>query len=117
MSEEKSRDCKTQRACLVLRIKKNLLKEYEAEHKKIWPEMLDLLRKSGIHNYSIFVRDDGLMVNYFETEDLEGSFKIAQSSPIYDRWQEAMAHYFEAESGDLSGSNSGGILRQIFYLK
>lgn len=117
MSEGKGKEREVERVCFVLRIKKDLLKEYETRHKKIWPEMLDLLRKSGIQNYSIFLRDDGLMVNYFETEDLEGSFKIARSSPAYSRWQEAMAHYFEAESGDLSKSDSSGVLRQIFYLE
>ena len=117
MSEGKDKKLDVERVCFVLRVKKHLLEDYETQHKKIWPEMLNLLRKSGIRNYSIFLRDDGLMVNYFETEDVEGSFKIARSSPVYHRWQKTMAHYFETESGDLSKSGTGAALRRIFYLE
>ena len=92
------------------------MEEYKARHKEIWPEMLHLLKAAGIHNYSIFLRGDGLMINYFETSDVEKSFRIAQSSPVYDRWQNAMGKYFVSEGGDLSKQNASGPLEQIFYL-
>jgi L-rhamnose mutarotase len=34
---------------------------------RVWPEMLDALRDAGWHNYSLFLREDGLLFGYFET--------------------------------------------------
>ena len=34
--------------------------------------MLTALRDAGWHNYSLFLRDDGLLVGYFVTDDLDG---------------------------------------------
>jgi len=115
MAEEKNRNLK--RICFILRIKKELLDEYKREHAKIPPEMLALLRKAGIRNYSIFLRDDGLMINCFETADMAQSFAITRQSAVYERWQNAMAKYFESASGDLSEGESGGPLEEIFYLE
>lgn len=116
MSRQVTKNAKRKRLCFILRVKKELLSEYKKKHKKIWPEMLELITKAGISNYSIFLRNDGLMVNYFESADLNESFRIAQSSPIYTRWQQAMAKYFEARSGDLSKKDAGAPLEEIFYL-
>jgi L-rhamnose mutarotase len=116
MAEREKNESPLKRVCFVLQVKKELLEEYKSRHQKIWPEMLRVLKEAGIHNYSIFLRPDGLMVNYFETADVEQSFRIARSSPVYEKWQEAMARYFVSESGDLSKESGGGPLEQVFYL-
>lgn len=59
-----------QRVCFQLQVKPELLSEYKARHEAVWPDMLHALRDSGWHNYSIFVRDDGLLIGYFETQSL-----------------------------------------------
>ena len=43
--------------------------EYKRLHQNVWPEMLAALRESGWHNYTLFMRDDGLVFGYFETEE------------------------------------------------
>ena len=35
------------------------IEEYKAHHKAVWPDMLAALRKTGWHNYSLFMRPDG----------------------------------------------------------
>ena len=52
------------------------LAEYKEHHKNVWPEMLDALRETGWHNYTLFMRDDGLIFGYFETEE---SLVVAQA--------------------------------------
>ena len=60
-----------QRICFVLQVRPERLDEYKARHRRVWPEMLAALRETGWNNYSLFLRPDGLLVGYLETEDFE----------------------------------------------
>ncbi len=42
----------------------------QERHRHVWPEMQAALRETGWANYSLFLRDDGLLVGYLETETL-----------------------------------------------
>ena len=58
--------------------------------------MLAALSETGWHNYTLFMRPDGLIFGYFETED---SFATAQAKmaakDINIRWQQFMAPFTE----------------------
>ena len=43
------------------------LDEYKEHHRSVWPEMMEALARTGWHNYSLFLSDDGLLIGYFET--------------------------------------------------
>jgi len=58
-----------QRVCFLLKVRAERLEEYRRRHSAVWPDMLAALRESGWHNYSLFLRDDGLLVGYLETGD------------------------------------------------
>ena len=62
------------RVGFLLKVKADKLEEYKKHHETVWPEMLEALRRTGWHNYSIFAREDGLLFGYFETPD---SFQAA----------------------------------------
>ena len=62
-----------QRVCFLLKVKPERLEEYKRRHQAVWPDMLDALRDTGWHNYSLFLRDDGLLVGYLETDDFEAA--------------------------------------------
>ena len=85
------------RVGFLLKVKRERMAEYIQHHERVWPDMLQALRESGWHNYSLFVRDDGLLFGYFETEE---SLAAAQAEmagrEINTRWQEFMAPYFES---------------------
>jgi L-rhamnose mutarotase len=59
------------RVCFHLRVKKDRLNEYKARHREVWPEMLEALRQTGWKNYSLFLREDGLLIGYLETADFD----------------------------------------------
>jgi L-rhamnose mutarotase len=62
--------------------------------------MLDALRRHGWHNYSLFMRDDGLLFGYFEAEEsLQASLEGMSKEEVNARWQAFMAPYFEALGG------------------
>ena len=83
----------------VLKVKKDRLDEYKEHHMAVWPEMLQALHEAGWHNYSLFLRDDGLLFGYFETpESLQAAQTLMASTDVNTRWQEFMAPFFESPS-------------------
>jgi L-rhamnose mutarotase len=104
------------RVGFLLKVRLEKLQEYKEHHKTVWPEMLDALRRTGWHNYSIFSREDGLLFGYFETPD---SFKAALSGmskeEINAKWQEFMTPYFENLGGQ-HPDESMIELEEVFHL-
>jgi len=89
-----------QRVGFILQVKKDMIEEYKKHHENVWPEMLDALRRTGWHNYSLFLRDDGLLFGYFEAEEsFEASLAGMEKEEINLKWQEFMGPYFEALAG------------------
>ncbi len=84
-----------QRVCFLLRVKKERLAEYKERHRSVWPDMLAALRDTGWGNYSLFLREDGLLVGYLETEDFESARAGMMSREVNARWQADMAPFFE----------------------
>jgi len=80
------------------KVRPDRLVEYREHHKNVWPEMLDALHATGWHNYTLFMREDGLIFGYFETEkDLATAAKIA-AIEINTRWQEFMSSFIDADA-------------------
>ncbi len=88
------------RVGFLLQVKKEKIEEYKMHHENVWPEMLEALRRTGWHNYSLFLRDDGLLFGYFEAEEsFEASNEGMASEEINLKWQEFMGPYFESIEG------------------
>lgn len=51
-----------ERVCFLLKARPDKLVEYKKRHSAVWPDVLQALRETGWHNYSLFLRDDGLLV-------------------------------------------------------
>lgn len=83
------------RVGFVLQVRPDRIEEYKAHHAAVWPEMLDALSRHGWRNYSLFLRDDGLLFGYVETV---GSFEEALAGmageEVNARWQRLMAPFF-----------------------
>jgi L-rhamnose mutarotase len=104
------------RVGFVLKVRKHMLDEYKRHHAAVWPEMLDALRKHGWHNYSLFMRDDGLLFGYFETEgSLQAALDGMTTEEINAKWQDLMAPYFEGIAG-AHADEAMVELEQVFHL-
>ncbi|MFI7637061.1 L-rhamnose mutarotase [Nonomuraea sp. NPDC049400] len=103
-----------QRVCFLLKVRPERLAEYRERHRDVWPEMREALASTGWHNYSLFLRDDGLLVGYLETEDFEAAKKAMAETEVNARWQAEMAPFFE----DLDGRPDEGMapLTEVFHL-
>lgn len=104
------------RYCFQLRVDPTRLDEYKARHAAVWPDMLRALEASGWHNYSLFVRDDGLLIGYFESDGTLAEAQDAMAATeVNARWQAEMAPFFF----DLDGTPDTGFvpLAEIFHLE
>ncbi|MEU5340108.1 L-rhamnose mutarotase [Streptomyces sp. NPDC020766] len=89
-----------QRVCFLLKVRQDRREEYRERHAAVWPEMLDALSATGWHNYSLFLREDGLLVGYLETEDFAKAQAAMAATEVNARWQAEMGDFFEALDGD-----------------
>lgn len=84
----------------LLKVKQDKIDEYKKIHKNVWPEMQEALSRTGWYNYSLFMREDGLLFGYFETPDsLQNALDGMSKEEINTKWQEMMAPFFESISG------------------
>jgi L-rhamnose mutarotase len=104
-----------ERVCFLLRVRPDRLEEYRERHAAVWPEMLDALRATGWGNYSLFLDDDGLLVGYLETEDLDASLAGMEATEVNARWQAEMAGFFELPS-EARPDTSMRRLQEVFHL-
>jgi L-rhamnose mutarotase len=80
------------------KIRPDRLEEYKRLHQDVWPEMLAALREAGWHNYTLFMRDDGLVFGYFETEEslLAAQDKMS-GTEVNARWQAFMSQFTDEQ--------------------
>ena len=89
----------TQRVCFHLQVDPDRLEEYRERHAAVRPDMLRAIEASGRRNYSLFLRDDGLLIGYYETEDDAASQAALESDPRTAAWEAEMSDFFVALDG------------------
>jgi L-rhamnose mutarotase len=104
------------REAFLLHVRPDKIAEYKEHHRTIWPEMQQALERHGWHNYTLFMRPDGLVFGYVETpEGLETARAGMRTEPVYARWQALMAPLFEPSAALKAGSTSTP-LEEVFHL-
>ena len=87
------------RICFQLQVKPERLAEYRDRHAAVWPSMLLAIADSGRRNYSLFLRDDGMLIGYYETDDDAASQRALDADPRTAPWEAEMADFFVAIDG------------------
>ena len=104
------------RVCFQLQVRPDRIEEYRARHAAVWPDMLEALADTGWHNYSLFLREDGLLIGYVETPSIAEAQAGMALTEVNARWQAEMAEFFE----DLEGRAPDEgflVLEEIFHLE
>jgi len=81
----------------------------------VWPEMQAALRETGWGNYSLFLRPDGMLVGYLETEDFERARTAMAQRDVNERWQHEMGDFFVRPDGVLP-DRAMLPLEEVFHL-
>jgi|SRR6185503_6456705 L-rhamnose mutarotase len=83
------------RKAFIMTLKQGRRAEYHRRHNPIWPELQDVLKTHGVHNYSIFLdRDTDKLFGYVEIESQELWQQIADT-PECRRWWNFMSELME----------------------
>ncbi len=98
-----------------LKVKPDRLEEYKVRHTEVWPEMLQALRETGWSNYSLFLREDGLLFGYVECDDIDAAVAAMSKRDINAKWQAEMGPFFE-QLGDQRPDEGFLRLEEVFHL-
>ena len=103
------------RVCFQLQVRPERIAEYRERHTAVWPEMLRALQNAGWNNYSLFLREDGLLIGYLETPDLAAAQAGMAATEVNARWQAQMGEFFV----DLDSAPDAGFLQltEVFNLE
>ena len=104
------------RVCFQLQVRPERVEEYAARHAAVWPEMLRALHEAGWHNYSLFLRPDGLLIGYLETPSLADAVAGMAATSVNARWQAEMAEFF-VDLGDARPDTGFVQLTEVFHLE
>jgi L-rhamnose mutarotase len=71
----------------VIRVKPSKLAAYKRYHAKVWPDVLAMIRKCHIRNYSIYHKD-GYLFSYFEYtgKNLDAEVAKMAADPTTQAW-------------------------------
>ncbi len=102
------------RVAFKMKLHKGQEAEYKRRHNELWPELEQLLKQSGIEDYSIFLDE--------ETNDLFGILKIEDAKqldelpkhPVMKKWWSYMKDIMET---NLNHSPVSIPLKEVFYLE
>lgn len=72
-------------------LKKGCEAEYEKRHNEIWPELAQLLRESGVYDYSIFWDKDTNILFGVQKVQGDASSQDMGDNPIVQKWWAYMA--------------------------
>ena len=88
--------------------------EYRRRHDELWPELADLLKTTGISNYSIFLDEETNTL--FGVMDIENPAALEDlpKHPVMQRWWAYMADIMET---NLDCSPLSLPLAAVFYLE
>jgi L-rhamnose mutarotase len=102
-----------------LKVREGKEEEYIREHQNVWPELLDIYKKAGFHNYSIFIDDRDLFL-YCEVEggmeEFVSAWKTVQATELSKNWSERMTPLLEPARG-IGETQAPPLMKQIFYLE
>jgi L-rhamnose mutarotase len=98
-----------------LRIKPDAIEEYEREHQRVWPELIEKLKEAGISDYSIFRRGQDLFL-CMRVDNFDRAWEQLDGDPVNQRWQKFMARLFEPDPESKPGERFA-MMKEIFYME
>ena len=102
------------RIAFKMKLKPGFEAEYQKRHDAIWPELAELLRKSGISDYSIFLDEETRTLYAVQKQSGDCGSQDLAAEPIVQKWWAYMADIMETND-DLSPVAIP--LKEVFYLK
>jgi len=96
-----------------MKLFKGRVEEYKKRHDEIWPELVDLLKETGISEYSIFLDETD--------ETLFGMLKVSEKEKLDELPAKEVMKKWWAYMSDIMETNADNSpvsipLKEVFYL-
>lgn len=88
--------------------------EYIKRHNEIWPELKQLLKDSGVSEYSIFLDEETNTLFAFQKVEGDGGSQDLGKTEIVKKWWDFMADVMKVNPDNSPVSVE---LEELFYLK
>ena len=97
-----------------MKLKPGMKDEYKKRHDEIWPELVTLLKESGVFDYSIFFDEETHIL--FATQKVKGESGSQDlgKNPAVQRWWAYMKDIMETNPDNSPVSIP---LEEVFYLE
>jgi len=105
---------KVKRTGFKMRLLPGYREEYKRRHNEIWPELVELLKKEGIGNYSIFLDEETNILFAYQEQRGDSSSQDLGNSEIVKKWWAHMADIMETNPDNSPVTIP---LTQVFYME
>ena len=109
-----------QRVAFLLRLRPGAEEAYDKAHEEVWPEMLALLKRAGISEYSIFRREQ-LLVLSMQVDNFDETWARIEADPVNAQPDSCVGvsrpwlRYFAPLDPLLPGERFP-MMREVFYM-
>lgn len=98
------------RVAWTARLRPDRIEAYERAHAAVWPEVLALIKRAGVQNYSIYRFEDRVF-GYYECDDPTSAEVMITTGQRELGWAAAMAELFMPEVGERGADEMPEIFR------
>jgi L-rhamnose mutarotase len=102
-----------QRVSFKMKLFEGYAEEYKNRHDRIWGELRQLLKETGVRDYSIFLDEETNSLFAYLTVDDERRLEELPSEPVMKKWWSYMKDIMETNEDNSPVSIP---LKEIFYL-
>jgi L-rhamnose mutarotase len=101
------------RVAFKMKLYKGFEEEYKKRHEKLWPELEELLKQTGISDYSIFLDSETNFLFGVLKADNPSVLDDLSSKPVMQKWWAYMKDIMESNPDNSPVSIP---LKEVFYL-
>lgn len=102
-----------ERRAFKMQLTKGYEEEYKRRHDALWPELKELLRANGIHDYSIYLDEStNTLFGVMSVED-PGPLDAMREHPVMKKWWAYMRDIMDTNPDNSPVSVP---LKEVFYL-
>jgi L-rhamnose mutarotase len=103
-----------ERKAFKMQLNEGQKKAYIERHNNIWPELKQLLKESGVSEYSIFLDEETSTLFAFQKVSGEGGSQDLGETEFVKKWWKYMADIMEVNPDNSPVTKE---LEEVFYLK
>lgn len=97
-----------------MKLNPGMVEEYKKRHSNLWPELRELLKESGVSEYSIFFDPETNILFAFQKQEGEQGSQDLGGTEIVKKWWAFMADIMEVNPDN---SPVTVPLEEVFYME